>query len=66
MPMRELEVSIAADGTVDVHIKGYKGKRCHEAAKMLEEIVGQMKSQRETSEFYEPEEQVQYHVENRH
>jgi hypothetical protein len=34
--------------------------------KIFEEIVGEMKSQQPTSEFYEPEEQVQYRIDQRH
>jgi hypothetical protein len=46
-----------------VHVKGYKGKSCLEAMKIFEQVVGEMKSQRETSEFYEPDEQVQFKIE---
>jgi len=63
MPQREFEINIAPDGSVEVHIKGYKGKRCLDAVKMLEQIVGQVKTRRETSEFYEPEEEVRLNVE---
>jgi hypothetical protein len=66
MPEREFDLTINPDGTVEVHVKGYKGKRCLEAARMLQKIVGEMKSQRETSEFYEPEENVQYRIDQRH
>ena len=65
MPQREYEITIAADGTVELHVKGFKGKRCLEVAKLFEEIVGDMESQRETSEFYEPEEEVRHHLEER-
>jgi hypothetical protein len=66
MPEREFDLTIHPDGTVEVHVKGYKGKKCLEAARMLEQIVGEMKAQRETSEFYEPDEQVQYRIDQRH
>lgn len=65
MPQREFEITIGPGGTVDLHIKGYKGKGCLDAVKMFEKIVGEVKAQRETSEFYEPEELVQYHIEQR-
>ena len=65
MPQREFEITISPDGSVELHVKGYKGKRCLEAVKVFEQIVGTMKSQRQTSEFYEPEEEVHYHVEQR-
>jgi len=66
MPQREFDITIGPDGSVELHVQGYKGKRCVEAMKMFEQIVGELKSQRETSEFYEPEEQVQYNVDQRH
>jgi hypothetical protein len=65
MPQREFDITIGRDGTVEVRIAGYKGKRCLEIAKMFEEVVWEIKSQRETSEFYEPEESVQISVEGR-
>jgi len=53
MPQREFEITIAPDGSVELTVKGYKGKSCLEAMKIFEQVVGEMKSQRETSEFYE-------------
>jgi hypothetical protein len=58
MPEREFDITIGKAGEVQLHVKGYKGRACLEAVKMFEKIVGEMKEQRETSEFYEPEEQV--------
>ena len=66
MPQREFEITIAPDGEVELHIKGYKGKRCLDAIKMFEKVVGELKSQSQTSEFYEPDEQVRYNIEQRH
>ncbi len=66
MPQREFEITIAPDGGVEVHIKGYKGKSCLEVMKMFEQVVGELKSQNQTSEFYEPDEQVQLHIDQRH
>ena len=66
MPQREFEISIGPDGNVELHVKGYKGSRCHDAVKFFEQIVGEIQSQRETSEFYEPDEQVQFNIEQRH
>jgi hypothetical protein len=62
MPQREFNLTIAADGSVEVHVKGYKGKSCSEAVKLFEQIVGELKSEQKTSEFYEPEEQVQFRL----
>jgi hypothetical protein len=65
MPQREFEITIGADGTVEVHIHGYKGKTaCRSAAAIFERAVGHLESQRETSEAYEPEETV--HIDQHH
>jgi hypothetical protein len=66
MPQREFDITIGPDGNVELHVKGYKGKGCLEAMKMFEQIVGELKTQHETSEFYEPEEQVRYQIDQRH
>lgn len=66
MPQREYEITIGPDGWVEVHVKGFKGKSCLAAAKLFEEIVGDVKSRQMTSEFYEPDEEVRYDVEQRH
>jgi hypothetical protein len=63
MQHREFDITIEPNGSVELHVKGFKGKSCLEALKLFEQIVGEVKSRRETSEFYEPDEQVQYHVE---
>ena len=66
MPQREFQITIQPDGKVELHVQGYKGKSCLEAVKMFEKIVGEIQSQRETTEFYEPEELVQYHIRQQH
>ena len=66
MPQREFDITIAADGSVEIHIQGYKGKRCLDAAKMFEDIVGTLKSQKATSAMYEPEEDVRLNLDQRH
>jgi hypothetical protein len=66
MPQREFEITIGKDGSVELHVKGYKGRACLNAVELFEQIVGEMKSRQETSEFYEPDEQVQFNIEQRH
>jgi hypothetical protein len=66
MQAREFDITIAPDGKVELHVSGYKGKGCLDAVKLFEKIVGEMQSQRETSEFYEPDEEVRNRIENRH
>jgi hypothetical protein len=34
--------------------------------KIFEQVVGEMKARRETDEFYEPDEHVQFNIEQRH
>lgn len=66
MAQREFDITIGPDGNVELHVKGYKGMSCLEAMRMFEHIVGEVKSQRETSEFYEPDELVRYNVDQHH
>jgi hypothetical protein len=66
MPQREFEITIAPDGSVEVQIQGYKGKGCLEAMKIFEQIVGEMKSQTLTHEYYAPEEDVRINIERQH
>jgi hypothetical protein len=66
MAQREFDITIGADGNVELHVKGYKGRSCLEAMKLFEQVVGELKSQRETSEFYEPEELVRNNIDQRH
>jgi hypothetical protein len=65
MTQREFEIAIAKDGTVDVKIRGYKGKSCSEAVKLFEQIVGEICERQNTSELYEPEELVQFRIDQR-
>jgi hypothetical protein len=65
MPKREFEITIGPNGQVELAVKGYKGKTCLEAMKIFEQIVGELKSQCETSEFYEPDESVTFNIEQR-
>lgn len=66
MPQREFDITIGPDGSVELHVQGYKGKSCLEAIRLFEKIVGELRSRQETSEFYEPDELVQYHIDQRH
>ena len=66
MPEREFDLTIASNGEVELHVKGIKGRACLDVVKVFEQIVGEMKSQQPTSELYEPEEQVQYRIDQRH
>jgi hypothetical protein len=65
MAERELEITISASGDVELHVKGFKGKKCLDVVKLFEQIVGEVKSQQQTNEFYEPEEQVSFRIDQR-
>ena len=65
MAQREFDITIGPDGEVELHIQGYKGKSCLEVLKLFEKVVGQVKSQQQTSEFYEPDEEVRFHIDQR-
>jgi len=66
MPEREYEITIGPDGLVNLNIHGHKGKSCLDVVKFFEQIVGRKQSQQLTSEFYEPDECVQYRIDQRH
>lgn len=55
MPQHDIEITITKTGEVRAHVKGAKGKACLAYSKLLAEIVGRIKSQQMTSEYYEPE-----------
>ena len=55
MEQHDIEIRIAPDGEVTVSVKGAKGKACLQYAEFLRKVVGEVKDQRYTSEYYEPE-----------
>ena len=65
MPQREFDITIGPGRQVQVHAKGFKGKSCLEAMKFFEQIVGEIRDKQLTSEFYEPEENVQFRIDQR-
>lgn len=50
----ELEIEIGADGSVKVHVKGAKGRKCLDYVKLFA-AMGEVTEQELTSEYYEPE-----------
>ena len=56
--MKEIEITIAPDGTVSASIAGIKGPGCKELARELARIVGEEVSFSPSSEYFEPEEQI--------
>lgn len=55
MAQHDIEITISKTGEVRVHVKGAKGKSCMEYAKWLTQLIGTVKDQKATSEYYEPE-----------
>ena len=55
MAQHEVEITISKTGEVKVHIKGAKGKSCMAYSKWLTGIIGKVKDQQLTSEYYEPD-----------
>ena len=55
MSQHDVEITIAKNGEVKVHVKGAKGKACLDYVKWLQQLVGKVKSKTMTSEFYEPD-----------
>lgn len=62
MKQQEYQISINPDGLVEVTAHGFKGRRCHDAIKIFEQVVGEVMSVQETSEFYEPDQDVNYNI----
>lgn len=60
----ELEIKIAPDGSVELHIKGVKGKACTQTAELFKKIVGPQTSQKLTGEYYEPDSHVTRDIRN--
>lgn len=56
MAQHDIEITISKTGEVRVHVKGAKGKSCMAYAEWLTQIIGKVKDQKLTSEYYEPEE----------
>ncbi len=62
---RDIEVTIAPDGTVQVHVSGMPGKQCLQIRELLEETLGPLQSQTLTSEYHAPEEPTRISLERR-
>ena len=65
MPQRDVQITISKTGEVKVHIKGIKGKSCLKFGAFLADVVGKVKSQQLTSEYYEPEEKAAIRLEQK-
>lgn len=51
---KEIEIEIGKDGKVQVHVKGIKGPKCMEYAKLFERIIsGDIEHTEHTYEYHE-------------
>ncbi|HNY10583.1 MAG TPA: DUF2997 domain-containing protein [Candidatus Wallbacteria bacterium] len=64
-PKHEIDIEITETGEVKAHIKGIPGKGCAEIGKILKDIVGEVKSESKTSEYYQPEPRIDTRVEGK-
>jgi hypothetical protein len=51
--MRIIEVTVAPNGAVTVHTKGYAGMDCLQASQFLEQALGVTLEDQKTAEFYQ-------------
>ncbi len=63
MAQHDVEITISKTGEVRVHIKGAKGKSCMAYSKWLTELIGKVKNEQLTSEYYEPEVKARIDIE---
>lgn len=50
-----INVSVNPDGTVEIAPSGFKGKKCKDATKFLEQALGMSGDGKKTPEYYETE-----------
>ena len=63
MTPKEIEIEITKDGIVKTHLKGFKGEKCMEYARILEQLIGPAVSVEKTGEYYETETSIDVDVE---
>ena len=55
MEQQEFEIEIKKNGEVKVHIKGIKGAKCMKYTEFFQNMIGPVKEEEFTAEYYEPE-----------
>jgi len=65
MAQEEFEIEIGPDGKVTVRTIGVKGERCLDYADLFAQIIGKTESVEKTVEYYEAEEQIHRHLEQK-
>ena len=59
MKQHDIEIEIGRDGKLKATVRGAKGKGCVKYMDLLREIVGKISTQEFSSEYYEPDEEVE-------
>ncbi len=67
MPQHDIEILVSKTGEVTVSVKGVKGKGCLKYAEYFTKLIGEVKEQSLTSEYYEPDEnaKIDLHIEQK-
>jgi len=63
MSDKELEIVIQPNGDLEMTTHGIKGKRCLDWARLVESLVGKLRSLEHTPEYYEPEVEAELDLE---
>ena len=50
--MRTIEIVVAPDGQSRLETKGFSGRECQEASRLLERALGKQTSEQLTGEYY--------------
>jgi len=58
MEQHDADITITKAGEVKVHVKGAKGKACLNYTQFIADLVGKVRDQSLTSEYYEPDSTV--------
>jgi len=64
MEEHNIEIEIARDGQVKVHVRGVKGEQCLNYVEFISKLVGPVAKRQLTQEFYEREGKTRVDVEN--
>ncbi len=52
---KTIEITFAPDGQFSVEAHGFKGTSCHDATKAFEASLGEIKTRRHTTEYFQNE-----------
>ncbi len=55
MEHHDVEIEIDKTGEVHIHVKGAKGKACMSYVEFFQKLVGPVRQEQHTHEYYEPD-----------